>query len=162
MNAPVILPAVSAGPAGDTGWSATIDACHDLMAIAFGTNNMDDTFERAWRAADRRAAARPQDPRLDRLCRLLEDDVQLERAYHEIMRARPTPEATVDALVYSLRRGVNELTNADTLHRLSGLDEGQLKAVCHRVQNLKPEIATPWSSVEATTLIAKWRELRGR
>jgi hypothetical protein len=165
MNAPVISPAVPAGTAvsaGDTGWSATIDACHDLMAIAFGTNNMDDRFERACRAADRRAAARPQDPRLDRLRRLLEDDVSLELAYHEIMRARPTPEAMVDALVYSLRRGVNELTNANTLHRLSGLDEGQLKAVCRRVQSFNPEIATPWSSDEVAALIAKWRELHER
>jgi hypothetical protein len=82
MNAPVISPAVPAGTAvsaGDTGWSATIDACHDLMAIAFGTNNMDDTFERACRAADRRAAARPQDPRPDRLRRLLEDDDSASR-----------------------------------------------------------------------------------
>jgi hypothetical protein len=162
MNAPVISPAVSAGTAGDTGWSATIDACHGLLAIALGTNNMDDTFERACRGADRKAAARSQDPRLTRLRRLLEDDVSLERAYHEIMRARPTPEATVDALVYSLRRGVNELTNADTLHRLSGLDEGQLKAVCRRVQSFNPEIATPWSSDEVAALIAKWRELHER
>jgi hypothetical protein len=96
------------------------------------------------------------------LRRLLEDDVSLELAYHEIMRARPTPEAMVDALVYSLRRGVNELTNADTLHRLSGLDEGQLKAVCRRVQSFNPEIATPWSSDEVAALIAKWRELHER
>jgi hypothetical protein len=67
MNAPVISPAVSAGAAGDTGWSATIDACHDFMAIAFGTNNMDDKFERACCEADRKGAARQQDPRLKRL-----------------------------------------------------------------------------------------------
>ena len=74
MNAPVISPAVSAGTAvsaGETGWSATIDACHGLLAIALGTNNMDDTFERACREADRKAAARSQDPRLTRLRRLL-------------------------------------------------------------------------------------------
>jgi hypothetical protein len=159
MNAPVISPVVSAG---DTGWSATIDACHDFMAIAFGTNNVDDTFERACREADRKGAARPQDPRLKRLRRLLEDDVSLERAQHQIMRARPTTEATVDALVYSLRRSVNELTNADTLHRLSGLDEGQLKAVCRRVQSFDLEIATPWSSDEVAALIAKWRKLHER
>jgi hypothetical protein len=159
MNAPVISPAVSAG---DTGWSATIDACHDLVAIAFGTNNMDDTFQRACREADRNTAARSQDPRLTRLRRLLEDDVSLERAQHEIMRARPAPEATLDALVYSLRRGVDELTNADTLHRLSGLDEGLLKAVCRRVQSFNPEIATPWSSDEVAALIAKWRKLHER
>lgn len=151
MNAPVILPAVSAGPAGDTGWSATIDACHGLLAIALGTNNMDDTFERTCREADRKTAARSQDPRLTRLRRLT-----------RFMRGRPVPEATLDALVYSLRRGVDELTNADTLHRLSGLDEGQLKAVCRRIQSFNPEIATPWSSDEVAALIAKWRELHER
>jgi hypothetical protein len=143
------------------GWPAVIEGCHDLLAVAFGTNSMDDPFDSACREADRKAAARPPDPRLKRLRRLLEDDVSVERAYHEIMRARPAPESLVEALMYSLRRGLSELSNADTLHRMSGLDEGQLKAVCHRVQNLKPEIATPWSSVDATTLIAKWRELRG-
>jgi hypothetical protein len=159
MNAPVISPAVCAGTVGDTGWSATIDACHNLLGIAFGTNNMDDTFERACREADRKTAARAQDPRLSRLRRLLEDDVSLERTQHEIMRARPAPEAVVEA--YSLRRGIDELTNADTLRRLSGLGEGQIKAVCRRVQSFNPEIATPWSSVEVAALIAKWRELHG-
>jgi hypothetical protein len=162
LNAPVISPAVWAGTVGDTGWAATIDACHGLLAIALGTNNMDDTFERACREADRKTAARAQDPRLSRLRRLLEDDVSLERTQHEIMRARRAPEATVDALVYSLRRGVNKLTNADTLHRLLGLDEGQIKAVCRRVQSFDPEIATPWSSDEVAALIAKWRELHER
>ena len=168
MNAPVISPAVSAGTAvsggtaGDTGWLATIDACHGLLAIALGTNKMGDTFERACREADRKTAARPQDPRLTRLRRLLEDDVSLERAQHEIMRARPAPETFVEALMYSLRRGTDEVTHADTLHRLSGLGEGQLKAVCRRVQSFNPEIATPWSSDEVAALIAKWRELHER
>jgi hypothetical protein len=165
MNAPVISPAVSAGSAGtagDTGWSATIDACHGLLAIALGTNNMDDTFERACREPDRKTAARSQDPRLTRLRRLLKDEVSLERAQHEIMGAGAAPETTVDALVYSLRRGIDELTNVDTLHRLSGLGEGQLKAVCRRVQSFNPEIATPWSSDEVAALIAKWRELHER
>ena len=162
MNAPVISPAVSAGTAGDTGWSATIDACHGLLGIALGTNNMDDTFERACREADRKTAARAQDPRLNRLRRLLEDDVSLERAHHEIMRARPAPEAFVEALMYSLRRGIDELTKADTLRRLSGLGEGQLKAVCGRVQSFNPEIAIPWSSDEVAALIIKWRELHER
>jgi hypothetical protein len=156
MNAPVISPA---GTAGDTGWSATIDACHDLMAIAFGTNNMDDTFERACRAADRRAAARPQDPRLDCLRRLLEDeDVSLERAQHEIMRAKPAPEATIDALVYSLRRGINELTSPDAKRRLSELSEDQLRAVCERLRNFKPEIASAWTPEEVEALTVIWSD----
>jgi hypothetical protein len=161
MNAPVISPAVSAGTAGDTGWSATIDACHGLLAIALGTNNMHDTFERACREADRKTAARSQDPRLTRLRRLLEDDVSLERAQHEIMRARPAPEATLDALVYSLRRGITELTRPDAQRRLTELAADQVKTICRRLQNFNPEIATPWSPEEVTALIAKYEELHG-
>jgi hypothetical protein len=161
MNAPVISPAVSAGTAGDTGWSATIDACHDFLGIAFGEYSNMDTFERACREADRRAAARPQDPRLKRLRRLLEDDVSLERAYHELMRNRPAPKATVEALVYSLRRGITELTRPDAPRRLTELAADQVKTICRRLQNFNPEIATPWSPEEVTALIAKYEELHG-
>jgi hypothetical protein len=144
-----------------TDWPAVIDAPHDLLAVAFGTNSMDDTFERACRDADRKAASRPEDPRILRARRLLADDVSYERAYAEFMRERPTPEATVDALVYSLRRGIAELTKPDILRRLSELDKGQLKAICRRLQNFKPEIAPPWSPEDVAALIAKWRELHG-
>jgi hypothetical protein len=63
--------------------------------------------------------------------------------------------------MYSLRRGVNELTHPDTLRRLSAIDNAQLKAVCRRLQNFKPEIATPWSSEKVAALIAKWKKLHG-
>jgi hypothetical protein len=71
------------------------------------------------------------------------------------------PWATVEALMYSLRRGVAELTRPDTQRWLSDLDADQLKAVCRRVQSFKPEVATPWSPEETVALIAKWRELHG-
>ena len=161
MNAPVISPAVSAGTAGDTGCSGTIDACQDLLGIAFGEYSNMDTFERACREVDRRVAARPQDPRLKRLRRLLEDDVSLERAYHELMRNRPAPTATVEALVYSLRRGVTELTRPNAQRRLTELAADQVKTICRRLQNFHPEIATPWSPEEVTALIAKYEELHG-
>jgi hypothetical protein len=113
--------------------------------------------------SDRKAAARPQDPRILPARRLLADeDISYERANAEFMRERPTPETTVDALVYSLRRGIAaELTKPDTLRRLSELDKGQLKAICRRLQNFKPEIAPPWSPEDVAALIAKWRELHG-
>ena len=72
------------------------------------------------------------------------------------------PEATVEALMYSLRRGVGELTKPDTLRRLTAIDRDQLKEVCCRVQNFKPEIAAPWSREEATELVSNWRILRGQ
>jgi hypothetical protein len=139
-------------------WPAVIDAAHDLLAVAFGTNSMDDTFERACRDADRRAASRPEDPRILRARRLLADDVSYERAYAEFMRERPTPEATVDVLVYSLRRGPGELTQPDTLRRLSALDPDQLKDVCRRVQAFESGIAEPWSTDAVAILISAWRK----
>jgi hypothetical protein len=71
------------------------------------------------------------------------------------------PAALVEALMYSLRRGVGEIDKPDTQRRLSELDKGQLKAICRRLQNFKPEIAPPWSPQDVAALIAKWRELHG-
>jgi len=167
MNIAVSSTAISAVSSVSTdnvgiGWPAVIDGCHDLLAVALGTNSMEDTFERACRQADRKAASRPQDPRILHARRLLGDDISLERAYGVIMRDRPAPEAMVDALVFSLRRGVKELGRPDTLRRLSVLNEAQLKAVCHRVQSFNLAIATPWSPEEVSALILKWKEYARR
>lgn len=89
------------------------------------------------------------------------DHVTLAAASAKLRKRRPTPTTAVEALMYSLRRGIIELTQPDTLRRLSMFDEGQLKAICRRLQNFKPEIATPWSSEEVAALIARWRELHG-
>jgi hypothetical protein len=145
----------------DTDLPAVIDGCRDLMAIGFGEVSTVDTFERACRKADRKAAARPEDPRLLRARRLLADDVSYERAYAEFMRERPTPEATVDALVHSLRRGIAELTKPDTLRRLSELDKTQIGDVCEHCMRFQPHIAPAWSRDEIVTLIEVWARLRG-
>jgi hypothetical protein len=71
------------------------------------------------------------------------------------------PQATVEALMYSLRRGVGELTKPDTLRRLTAIDQDQLKEVCCRVQNFNSDIAAPWSREEAAALVSKWGKLRG-
>jgi hypothetical protein len=143
-----------------TGWPAAIDGCHDLLAVALGTNSMEDTFERAGRQADGKAASRPQDPRILRARRLLADDISLERAYYEILRDRPAPESLIDALVFSLRRGPGELTQPDTLRRLSALDADQLEDICLRVQAFRPGIAPAWSAADADLLISAWRKFR--
>src|SRR5262245_43207079 len=67
------------------------------------------------------------------------------------------PPTTIEALMLSLRRGVNELTKADTLRWLSALDGDQLKQVCLRVQAFQPAIAQPWSADEVDALISAWR-----
>jgi hypothetical protein len=162
MNVPVISPAVSAGTAGDTGWSATIDACHDFLGIAFGEYSDMDTFERACRDADRKAASQPGDPRILRARRLLADDIPLERAYDAILRDRSAPESPIDALVFSLRRGLGELTQPDTQRRLSAVAEDRLEAVCLSVQTFQPNIAEPWSADDADLLIAAWGKFHER
>ena len=98
---------------------------------------------------------------LARLRRLMDDDVSLDRAWHELNAGAAA--STVEALVFGLRDGLAALPkNPDRLRRLSELNAEQLKAVCRRVQDFNPEIATPWSSDEVAALITKWRELHAR
>jgi hypothetical protein len=70
------------------------------------------------------------------------------------------PEATVETLMFSLRRGVDELIQPDTQRRLSGVAEDQLEAVCLRVQTFQPKIAEPWSADDVDLLISAWRKFR--
>ena len=71
------------------------------------------------------------------------------------------PSSLVEALMFSLRRGVDELTQPDTQRRLTELAADRVKTICRRLQNFNPEIATPWSPEEVTALIAKYEELHG-
>jgi hypothetical protein len=70
------------------------------------------------------------------------------------------PPTTIEALMFSLRRGVNELAQLDTLQRLSVLDGDQVKQVCRRVQAFQAGIAQPWSADEVDALISAWRKSR--
>jgi hypothetical protein len=98
-----------------------------------------------------------------RLRRLMDDSISLDRAWAEVSRPSGAAASTVEALVFGLRNGLAALPkNPDRLRRLSELNAEQLKAVCRRVQNFNPEIATPWSSDEVAALITKWRELHAR
>jgi hypothetical protein len=74
--------------------------------------------------------------------------------------ATAAPPTTVEALMFSLRRGVNELAQLDTLRRLSALDGDQVKQVCRRVQAFQAGIAQPWSADEVDALISAWRKSR--
>lgn len=145
----------------------TFTAAIALMSAAAGPEaseaamQRDDDWWRLCREADRRAASRPVDARTLRARRLLaDDDISYERAYYEILRNRPAPEALVDALVYSLRRGINELASPDAKRRLPELSEDQLRAVCERLRNFKPEIAPAWTPEEVEALTVIWNELK--
>jgi hypothetical protein len=123
-----------------------------------------DTLEAACRAADAKRAAIPDDPGLARLRRLMSESVSFGHAYQEILadhfRGR-APGATVEALMLGLReRGTKALTEPKVQRRLSSLDAEQLRAVCTRLQNLKPEIAQAWTPEEVEALAVVWRNLK--
>jgi hypothetical protein len=147
--------------------SDTLTAAIALMAAVAGPEASGAAMQRddanSWRLcreADRKAAS--ADAKTLRARRLLADDISYDRAYGEIMRDRRAPEALVDALVFSLRRGVGELTKPDTQRRLSQLSEDQLQAVCQRVQAFQSNIAEPWSADDADLLISAWGKFHGR
>jgi hypothetical protein len=161
------------------------DAVQAIMAAAFSAvrddaDNMvpeliaDDAWAApGWREAaleyhkarDGRVSIVPYAPEhVARLRRLMDDSISLDRAWHELHGRRSGATAsTVEALVFGLRDGLAALPkNPDRLRPLSELNAEQLKAVCRRVQNFNPEIATLWSSDDVAALITKWRELHAR
>ena len=121
----------------------------------------------SWREAaldyhkSRSVPSHRDDPDLQRLRKLLDDRVTLAAAWAAMHRNRPAPEAMLEALVFSLRRGDGELAQPDTQRRLSALDADQLEAVCLRVQAFQPAIAEPWSAEDADLLISAWRKFHG-
>ena len=125
----------------------------------------------SWRASakdyhEQRASRRTSETisreRLAHLRRLMADDSSIDRAWHELEADRTAPKATVDALMFSLRRGINELTRPSTLRRLSTLDEYQLEDVCLRVQAFEQRIAPAWCAADVDLLISAWRKFRGQ
>jgi hypothetical protein len=121
-----------------TDWRSLVDAVLEALVSAGIIRLEQSTFELACEQADRDRLPRPS---------------RSEAA----MAAPPT---TIEALMFSLRRGVNELAQPDTLRRLSALDGDQVKQVCRRVQTFQPEIAEPWSTNEVGALISAWRRSR--
>jgi hypothetical protein len=93
--------------------------------------------------------------------RALERTPGIERAYAELNQLNHAAASTVEALMYSLRRGVDELTKPDTQRRLSELSEDQLRAGCERLQNFKPEIAPAWTPEEIEALTNIWSAVHG-
>jgi hypothetical protein len=66
----------------------------------------DDTFAEACRQADEKQRRKPPDPRLERLRRLMDDEVSLERAWAELNKRAPddVPIATLRAAEFLLRQ----------------------------------------------------------
>jgi hypothetical protein len=74
------------------------------------------------------------------------------------MTAAPT---TVEALMYSLRRGVEALRDPNTLRRLGQLDEAQAREAAGRVRKFMPHIAPAWEVDEVEALLEVWMTHHG-
>src|SRR5215468_10851884 len=107
---------------------------------------------------DEKQRCKLPDLRLERLRRLMDDDVSIERAWHKIDPNDRAAASTVEALKFSLRDGIHALIAPATLERLSKLDERQLSEVAERVQNFRQAIASAWTPDEVKALVRIWGE----
>ena len=95
-----------------------------------------------------------------RFWRLLDPKISIERAWYELNTRRDgVAYSTIEALMFSLRRGPDALADPNTLRRLAELDERQLLAVMVRLQKFKPEIAPAWTPAQVEVLAAVRRKL---
>jgi hypothetical protein len=111
------------------------------------------------KARDGRVSIVPYAPEhLARLRRLMDDDISLDRAWHELHgRASGAAASPVEALVSGLRDGLVALSkNPERLRRLSELNAEQLRAVCERLQDFQPHIAPAWTPNEVRALVVIW------
>jgi hypothetical protein len=136
---------------------ALMSAAAGLEASEAAMRRDDADWWHLCREADRKAASRPVDARTYALGACWPPT---NAPTTRPCAIRSAPEATIDALVYSLRRGINELTSPDAKRRLSELSEDQLRAVCERLWNFKPEIVPAWTPEEVEALTVIWSELK--
>jgi hypothetical protein len=83
----------------------------------------DDEMASFWKACDRADAQQKRDPKIERLRRLMDEDVTLDRVYAAINSGRPTPEATIEAIKHAVRdRGVKAIEEPATKQRIENCD----------------------------------------
>jgi hypothetical protein len=120
------------------------------------------SFREACRRADAAQQRKPVDQRIERLRRLIEPDVTLERAWSETNHSwrveGRAADSTVEALMFSLRsRGTAALEEPAIRQRLAQLSEQHLLEVGDRFQRLRPEIARAWTADEVKQLLRSRR-----
>jgi tRNA A37 N6-isopentenylltransferase MiaA len=109
------------------------------------------------------SAAKIEPERLQRLPRLMANDLSLEQAWSELNHQRRRGEAaatTVEALMFGLRRGVGALKELATRPRLSELNKDQVCEVYRRVQQFKH--APAWTEADADSLLDVWNDHVGQ
>jgi hypothetical protein len=91
-------------------------------------------------AAERKAGRQRESAEILRARRLLaQDDISLEQAWAELNhpRAHPTPQATVEAILYCVReRGLAALKEPANLERLASCDAAAKAAIDKRIRKL--------------------------
>jgi hypothetical protein len=123
-------------------WPAVLDGARALSAVAVGEVTHMDAFDRLCREADRKAATRKKNPKLERLRELMADDVSLERAWHELRDQRPTPEMTIEAVKQAVRScGMAALSESSTRDRLQKCDADARKRLDLWLTDFKARIA---------------------
>jgi hypothetical protein len=101
-----------------------------------------------------RSGDKPQPPD-PQLLALLDPKVSLELAQRRLLERRRDGAAasTIEALVYSLPRGLDALAEPDAVRRLTELSDDQLLEVGERLRRFKPEIARAWSAEDVAVLM---------
>jgi hypothetical protein len=121
-------------------------------------DGLSSSFVKLYREADEKQRRKVPDPRFKRL----DDDVSIERAWHEINH--PTDRAaasTVEALMFGLReRGAAALAEGPVRQRLVQLDRAQVLQIGDRLQRLQAHIANAWTPAEVRQLFTTWGRLR--
>jgi hypothetical protein len=120
------------------------------------------SFAQACREADKKQRRKPVDARIERLRKLMADDVSLDHAWRELNATSRAARSTVEALMYSLRDGVGALARPETVRRLSELSDAQIREVAVRVQKFKPHIAPAWTAEDVRVLLAARSKTRGQ
>jgi hypothetical protein len=110
----------------------------------FGTGRLKryplDTFERACDRAEAEAAKRPAGPKIERLPRLLKDDVSFDRAWNELNAPsnRSTPQVVVEAIWQCVReRGLDAVNEPKNKQRLESCDARARAQLTRRIERLR-------------------------
>jgi hypothetical protein len=100
----------------------------------------------SWREAaidydkGRHAIVAIEPKRLARLCRLMVDDVSLDRAWHELQRNHPTPKSTIDAVVMAVReRGLKAFDEPNTARHLAACNRNARSEITRRISIIHGE-----------------------
>jgi hypothetical protein len=124
---------------GDTSQAALDPDNHERDACSGVWFWQEAALEHHQARAGRRAVAEIEAERLEHLRRLMADGVSLEHAWAELNdpRARPTPQPTIEAIIYCVReRGLDALKEPASLERLSRCDEPAKAQINTRIARL--------------------------